>query len=146
MSPTNHLGGLPRLVKQLRISSIFTHNISSHALHDADYASNVLKRNQVKSMITSAKAQYDEILIQNFTSNPKALYGYIRDKNKVKTSIGQLEKPDGTLTDGDNEVVEVLSDFFQSVFTREDPSFVPKVTPKVGCTLNEIYITESEVY
>ena len=43
-------------------------------------------------------------------------------------------------------MVEVLSDFFQSVFTIEDPSFVPKVTPKVGCTLNEIYITESEVY
>jgi len=70
-------------------------------------------------MIKSAKActRYDKLLIQNLTSNPKALYGYIRDKNKVKTSI------DGSLTDGDNEVAETLNHFFQSVFTKEDPFY-----------------------
>ena len=93
---------------------------------DADYASYASKRNQVKSMITSAKAQYDEFLKQNFTSNPKALYGYIRDKSKVKASIGQLVKPDGSVTDGDHEVVEVLNNFFQSVFIQEDPFSVPR--------------------
>ena len=39
----------------------------------------------------------------------------------IKTSIGQLEKSDGSLTNGEKEVVKVLNDFFQSVFTREDP-------------------------
>ena len=117
----------------------FTHS-------DIDYASYVSKRNQVKSMIKSAKVRYDKFLIQTLTSNPKALYGYIRDKNKVKTSIGQLEKSDGSLTDGDNEVVETLNHFFQSVFTKEDPSTVPGALLKVGCTLNEINITELEVY
>ena len=91
----------------------------------ADYASCAVKRNQVKSMISSAKARHDKILIQNLTTNPKALYGYVRDKNKVKTSIGQLEKLDGSLTNGEKEVVEVLNDFFQSVFTKEDPSSIP---------------------
>ena len=59
---------------------------------NADYASYALKRNQVKSLITTAKAIYDESLIHNFTSNPKALYGYIRDKSKVKASISQIIK------------------------------------------------------
>ena len=113
---------------------------------EADYASYALKRNQVKSLITSAKVQHDKLLIQNLTSNPKALYGYVRDKSKVKTSIGQLQKPDGLLTDGENEAVGVLNNFFQSVFTREDPFSVPKFSPRVGCTLNDIYFTETEVY
>ena len=113
---------------------------------EADYASYALKRNQVKSLITSAKVQHDKLLIQNLTSNPKALYGYVRDKSKVKTSIGQLEKPDGLLTDGENEAVGVLNNFFQSVFTREDPFSVPKFSPRVGCTLNDIYFTETKVY
>ena len=43
----------------------------------------------------------------------------------IKTSIGQLEKSDGSLTNGEKEVVEVLNDLFQSVFTREDPSSIP---------------------
>ena len=112
----------------------------------ADYASYAVKRNQVKSMTSSAKARHDKILIQNLTTNPKALYGYVWDKNKVKTSIGQLEKLDGSLTNGENEVVEVLNDFFQSVFTKEDPSSIPGFSSRVGCTLDEIHITEMEVY
>ena len=116
----------------------YTHSV-------ADYASYAVKRNQVKS-ISSAKTRHDKILIQNLTTNPKALYGYVRDKNKVKTSIGQLEKLDGSLTNGEKKVVEVLNDFFQSVFTKEDPSSIPGFSSRVGCTLDEIYITEMEVY
>jgi len=44
---------------------------------DIDYASYVLKRNQVKFLIKFAKARYDKLLIQTLTSNPKTLYGYI---------------------------------------------------------------------
>ena len=65
---------------------------------------------------------------------------------KAGRKIGQLVKPDGSVTDGDHEVVEVLNNFFQSVFIQEDPFSVPRVSPKVVCTLNEINITESEVY
>ena len=88
---------------------------------DADYASYALKRNQVKSLITTAKAKYDELLIHNFTCNPKALYGYIRDKSKVKASISQIIKSDGSVTNDDHEVVEVFNGFFQSVFIKDDP-------------------------
>ena len=35
---------------------------------------------------------------------------------------------------------------FQSVFTKEDTLSVPKFTSKVTFSLNEILITESEVY
>jgi len=51
---------------------------------DADYAVYAAKRNQVKSKITSAKAQFDNVLLQNLTTNPKALYGYVRQKSKLR--------------------------------------------------------------
>ena len=40
-------------------------------------------------MITSAKVQHDKVLIQNLSSNRKALYGYVRDKSKVKPTISK---------------------------------------------------------
>ena len=97
-------------------------------------------------MITSAKAQFDNVLIQNLTTNPKALYGYVRQKSKVKTSVGPLEKPDGSLTDDDSEVVDMLNNFFRSVFTQEDPHAVPDFAPKVNCYLVKICITMEEVH
>jgi len=70
-------------------------------------------------MITSAKAGFDKTLIQNLTTNSKALYGYVRERSTIKPSIGPLEKPDGSLTDDDSEVVEVLNNFFKiSIYSR----------------------------
>ena len=46
----------------------------------------------------------------------------------------------------DSEVVEVLNDFFQSVFTIEDSSLVPQFVSRVTCSLREISITQSEIY
>jgi len=115
-------------------------------LSQVDYAKYTSKRNQVKHMIRSAQAQYDESLIQKLSSNPNALYGYVRDKSKVKSKIGQLERSDGTLTTGDEETVEVLNNFFKSVFTNEDPSVIPSFTTRVSTTLSDICITEAEVY
>ena len=63
-------------------------------------------------MIPSAKAQFDNVSIQNLTTNPKAIYRYVRQKSKVKTSVGPPEKPDGSLTDDDSEVVDVLNKLF----------------------------------
>jgi len=94
----------------------------------------------------SAKVQFDNVLLQNLTTNPKALYRYVRQKSKVKTTVGPLEKPDGLLTDDDSEVVDVLNKFFQSVITQEDLHAVLDFTPKVSCYLGEICITMEEVH
>jgi len=40
--------------------------------------------------------------------------------------------------------VEVLNDFFQSVFTIEDSFSVPQFASRVTCSLREISITQSE--
>jgi len=92
------------------------------------------------------KAQHEKTLIQNLTSNPKALYGYIKSKNKIRASISKIVKLDGSLTKSDSEAAKELNRFFQSVFTQEDPSSVPEFLPRVNSSLNEICITEEEMY
>ena len=97
-------------------------------------------------MIRSAKAKYDESLMQKFKSNPKALCGYVRSKSKVRSRVGRLEKNDGTLTVSNKETVEVLNLFFKSVFTVENTATIPDFPAKVSSVLNDICIIESDVY
>ena len=59
----------------------------------ADYCNYVTQSNLVKSTVRSAQINYEEFLINNkMKTNPKALYSYVKCKQKVKTSIPPLEK------------------------------------------------------
>jgi len=68
------------------------HYVSKSIHLDADYAAYASKRNQVKYMIISAKAHHEKTSIQNLTTNPKALYGYVKSRSKIRTSISKLFK------------------------------------------------------
>ena len=46
-------------------------------------------------------------------NNPKALYSYVKCKQKVKTSIPSLEKSDGSLTTSNQEAANVLASFLK---------------------------------
>jgi len=59
--------------------------------------------------------------LQNFTFNPKALYGYAKSKSKIRASISKIVKPDGSLTKNDSETAKELNRFFQSVFHPRRP-------------------------
>ena len=80
-----------------------------------DYANYALKCNQVKALIRSAQAQFNQSLMTKLRLNPKVLYSYVRDKSKIRSTISQLEKPDSTLTTCREESAEILNRFFESV-------------------------------
>jgi len=42
-----------------------------------------------------------------------------------KTSLGDIQKEDGSLTSVDHEKAELLNKYFTSVFTREDTDTMP---------------------
>ena len=50
----------------------------------------------------------------------KPFFQYVASKIKSRESISNLTKKDGTLTEDDEGKAKVLSDFFGSVFTKED--------------------------
>ena len=47
----------------------------------SDYAAYTITRNKVKSLIRAAQAKPDQQFIDKFNANPKALYGYMRDRS-----------------------------------------------------------------
>ena len=79
-------------------------------------------------------------MINKLCSNPKALYSYIKSKQKIIPGIGPLENSDGSLTAGDQDVAETLNRF-----TREDVSSVPVPSSASEASIYDVDITESIV-
>ena len=52
--------------------------------------------------------------------NPKSFYSYVRSKSKTKDQVCPLKTENGNMVVKDEDVCEVLNDYFSSVFTRED--------------------------
>ena len=79
-----------------------------------DYAS---KRNQCTNIIRNAKKSYERKVALEAKSNCKSFWRYVNSKLKTRQGICNLLKLDGSLTINDTEKVEVLNNFFSSVFT-----------------------------
>ena len=52
--------------------------------------------------------------------------------------ISQLAKEDGTRTESDEETAEILSNFFQSVFTSEPAGEVPTLPTVTEETIDDL--------
>ena len=106
------------------------------------------QRNKTTVKIRIARRQYEKNIIESMKKEPKKLYKYIRRKQKVKASVGPLQKDDGTLTETEGETAEVLHTFFQSVFITEEDDNIPGVASQVkeGTVLEDIELTPDIVY
>ena len=66
-----------------------------------DYEDYKRQNNKTRQIVRKAQANYEKQLMKEFKKKPKQFYSYVRDKQKVKVGIPQLEKEDGTRTDSD---------------------------------------------
>ena len=69
--------------------------------------------------------EHESSIISDIKSNPKWLHKYIRQKQKVKHTIGPLKRPDRSITMTNEESAEALACFFKSVFIQEDLQDLP---------------------
>ena len=60
-------------------------------------------RNEVNESVKQAKIDYEKSIALNAEKEPKRFWKYVKQKTKSKSSIGNLQKNDGTLTQTDNE-------------------------------------------
>ena len=92
-----------------------------------DYAEYRRQSNATKKKVRKVQADYEKSLgsSKEFKNKPKAFYGYVRAKQKVKTGVSQLAIEDSCLTNADKETADVLNSFFQSVFTVEPDGETP---------------------
>ena len=106
------------------------------------------QRNLVKSQIRSAQRNYEEQLINKFSTNSKAFYSYVKSKQKIETSIPHLKISDDITTSNNLETVhvEVFNSFFQSTFTHENIEEVPAFSSRTDVPLTDITITDGMVF
>ena len=106
-----------------------------------DYAEYRRQSNATKKKVRKAQADYERRIMKEFKNKPKAFYGYVRAKQKVKTGVSQLAKEDGDLTNTDKETADVLNSFFQSVFTVEPDGETPSL-PRRKLDVDDIQSAE----
>ena len=111
-------------------------------INEAEY---VKYRNLVNKLVKKAKREKEKNVAKEAKSNPKALFQYISSKTKTRENVPNLEKQDGTLTKNDAEKVEVLSQFFKSVYTKEDTTNIPEFERRTSNTLSSVSVTTDDI-
>ncbi len=111
-----------------------------------DYQEFAKARNQAKWACRKAVRMLEKKIADQAKHNPKAFWSYVQSKLKTRSGVSDLDMPDGTRTSTDNQKADVLNEFFQSVFTKENMENVPP--PPVydyGIPLINFNFSESDV-
>ena len=86
------------------------------------------KLRQSVKVNNNAKEDFELRLANNVKNDSKSFYSYIRSKQRCKDKIGSLKDNAGHVINDDNSKANILNDYFVSVFTEEDCSFIPEPT------------------
>ena len=91
---------------------------------------------------------YEKRVIEKSKQDPKTLFCYIRSQQKAKAVVGPLEMHDRSLTQTEDDMAQVLQDFFQSVFVDEVEGLSPEfpVLLEDDRALGDVNITIETVY
>ena len=113
---------------------------------EADHKRFVRTRNDLRSLTRSLRRNFERQLVSKLKENVKPFWKYVNSRMKTKSGIGDLRRPDGTLTCEDLEKANLLSEFFASVFTKEDTTVVPTLESEwEGSVLEQVEVTPALV-
>ena len=102
-----------------------------------------IARNLVISELRKAKYKYEKDLAAKIKTNNKLFWGCVRSKLKTKSMIGQVEAPDGSLTDDSQDKANLLNNYFVSVFQTEELGEIQAFEDRqFASTLTDVTITE----
>ena len=105
------------------------------------------QRNIIDNVVSKAKRDYESKIMKSVKTEPKRFYSYVKSKQKVNMKVPSLQRPDGTMTNNDNENCRVLGDFFSSVFTKEhEGNDLPQFESRCEDSLNNVNISEEIVF
>ena len=90
-----------------------------------------------KSYTTECK-EFERDLANNVKSNPKEFWPYCNPKLKNEPRLGDLKTSEGALVQGDKEKMDLLNEYFASVYTQENLENLPSLESKYdGPLLNK---------
>ena len=79
-----------------------------------------------KKEIRHAKCNFEMKLSENINTDTKSFYVYVRSRCKPQVKEGLLIQDSGSTITDSQHIVEVLNDYFSSVFTKEVTSTMPE--------------------
>ena len=77
--------------------------------------------------------------------NPRTFYSYINESRIVKDKIGPLETLEGIVITTDNDMANIMNNYFSSVFTIEQLNNVPQLGQYEGNILDTFNFSTEEV-
>ena len=89
-----------------------------------DYQIYIQERDSARKEVKKAVKNFERTLAKKSKTDPKAFWRYAKSKTGTKMQVQQLRHGD-KLVFSDNEKVEILNDFFSSVYTVEDHESMP---------------------
>ena len=104
-----------------------------------------IRRNGVTKEIRRAKRDFEIKIAENIKEDPKTFYAYVKSKSKTIASIGPLKWKEKIIEE-EEEMADVLNEYFASVFTEENKITVPEVHLNDRLILSEINVTEEKVF
>ena len=86
--------------------------------HDVDlhWREYIRIRNITTSVIRTTKANFENKLAEEVKLNSKSFWNYVKKQTKSKSTIPDLQAPDGEWAKDDKEKAETLNKYFGSVF------------------------------
>ena len=101
---------------------------------------------EVKYNIKQANKSYlENIISEDFNSDAKKFWSYIKSKRQESTGVSPLKSQDGFLKSDSTSKAEILNTQFKSVFTEEDLSNLPHKGESPYPNMNNIEVSEKGV-
>ena len=91
-----------------------------------------------------AKRAFERQLAFNIKDDTKSFWSYVKSKQATRPQVGPILAPDGSHVSDDPGMAGLLSDFFASVYTREDP-VVPIFARRGRASIESVHFTEDSV-
>ncbi|VDM03217.1 unnamed protein product [Schistocephalus solidus] len=104
-----------------------------------------MQRNRVKGLIVRTRQAFEVDLLNRATVNPKLFYGNPRQNTRNKDPIPLLRTVEGIDLTEDGVKADHLSEFFQSVFTKETSYDYPTNGFEVNTIIETVHFTETTV-
>lgn len=103
-------------------------------------------RRKVKSLIKTAKRNYEISIAKDSKTNPKQFYRYINSSKQIKSGIGPILNTQGVLETDSKDIASTLNNYFSSVFTTAANTNTPQATNQTSnIVLPDFKISQSSV-
>jgi hypothetical protein len=101
---------------------------------------------EVSNKIRNAKRKLEKGLVSGPDKNNRKYTQYVKSKTKSRTPVGPLVTKEKKIVTENKEMAEILNQFFSSVFTKEDLSYIPDAEMEnVERIMRPVKVTRREV-